>query len=38
VDPAELYDWVVWSGVPVGMVRLEYERALADVRLTVERR
>ena len=35
VDPAVLYDWVVWAGVEVELVRVEYERALGDVRLLV---
>jgi hypothetical protein len=35
VDPAALYDWVVWSGVAFRTVTIEVDRKAGDVRMTV---
>ena len=35
VDPAHLYDWVIWSDVAFTTVSLEVDRKAGDVRMTV---
>lgn len=35
VDPAHLYDWVIWSDVAFTTITLEVDRKAGDVRMTV---